>query len=217
MVGSKTARGGTDASGSRRRLLDAALKVIRTRGYSATTVDDVCAAAGVTKGSFFHHFDSKEALALAAADHFAAMADSIFSAAPYRALADPRDRILGYVDFRKAMLNRTLPEFTCLLGTMVQETYETHPAIRRACRKHIASHAAMIEADVAAARELYAPTAAWSAKSLALFTQSVVQGAFVLAKAEQGAEVAVECLDHLRRYLETQLPVAPRRALRKGR
>jgi TetR/AcrR family transcriptional repressor of nem operon len=45
---------------SKTRLLDAALTVIRTKGYAATTVDDICHAAGVTKGSFFHHFKSKD-------------------------------------------------------------------------------------------------------------------------------------------------------------
>jgi Bacterial regulatory proteins, tetR family len=45
--------------------LDAAVQVIRAKGYSAMTIDDVCLAAGLTKGSFFHHFKSKEELALA--------------------------------------------------------------------------------------------------------------------------------------------------------
>lgn len=52
---------------ARARLLDAAVETIRTKGYSATTVDELCAAAGVTKGAFFHHFDTKEDLAVAAA------------------------------------------------------------------------------------------------------------------------------------------------------
>src|SRR5579863_5352390 len=116
---------------SKKRILDAALHVIRAKGYSATRVEDVCEAAGLTKGSFFHHFSSKEDLALAAAEHFSAIADGIFSSAPYQSLTDPLERILGYVDFRKAMLQGELPEYTCLLGTMVQETYETHPMIRR--------------------------------------------------------------------------------------
>jgi DNA-binding transcriptional regulator YbjK len=55
---------------SRKKLLDAALYVIRAKGYEATTVDDICAAAELSKGSFFHHFKSKEDLALAAAEHF---------------------------------------------------------------------------------------------------------------------------------------------------
>jgi TetR/AcrR family transcriptional repressor of nem operon len=187
---------------SKTRLLDAALRVIRTKGYAATTVDDICDAAELTKGSFFHHFASKEELALAAAAHFAANADALFARAPYRALPDARDRLLGYVDFRRALLAGSLPEFTCLLGTMVQETYATHPALREACETHIGAHADTVAQDAAAARAERAPDAAWSAESLALFTQAVLQGAFILAKAKGGPEVAEACLSHLRRYLE---------------
>jgi TetR/AcrR family transcriptional repressor of nem operon len=187
---------------SKTRILDAALRVIRAKGYSATTIDDVCLAAGLTKGSFFHHFKSKEELALAAAGHFAAMADGLFATAPYRSLQDPLDRLLGYVDFRKAILQGSLPEFTCLLGTMVQETFETHPAIRDACGTYIDAHAAEITKDIGEAKSRYAPDANWSAESLGFYTQAVIQGAFILAKAKGGPQVAAECLGHLRRYLE---------------
>ena len=149
---------------SRVKLLDTALLVIRGKGYSATRVEDVCAAAGLTKGSFFHHFDSKEALALAAADHFGAMADGVFATAPYQSAPDPLDRLLGYVDFRIAILQGTLPEYTCLLGTMVQEAYDTHPAIRAACDTHISAHADMLAVDIEKAKALYAPQAPWSAE-----------------------------------------------------
>jgi TetR/AcrR family transcriptional repressor of nem operon len=191
---------------SKARILDAALRVIRTKGYSATTIDDVCATAGLTKGSFFHHFKSKDELALAATAHFAAMADGLFAAAPYRTLPDPRERVIGYVKFRKSILTGDLPEFTCLLGTLVQEAYETHPAIREACDKYISAHAALVEADIAAAKRIYAPKAKWSPASLALFTQAALQGAFILAKAKHGPQIAAECIDHLQRYIETQLP-----------
>jgi TetR/AcrR family transcriptional regulator, transcriptional repressor for nem operon len=184
------------------KLLDSALAVIRAKGYSATTLDDICQGAGVTKGAFFHYFASKEELALSAAGYFASMAEAVFSSAPYRALSDPVDRLLGYVDFRKAILQGELPEFTCLLGTMVQETYETHPAIREACDTCINEHAAMVEADIADAMRQYRIDPPWSARSLALYTQAVIQGAFVLAKAKNGPSVAADCLDHLRRYLE---------------
>jgi TetR/AcrR family transcriptional regulator, transcriptional repressor for nem operon len=191
---------------SKERILDAAMHVIRSKGYAATTVDDICHAAGLTKGSFFHHFKSKDELALASAAHFAAMADGLFAAAPYRALKDARERVLGYVKFRKAILTGELPEFTCLLGTMVQEAYETHPAIRQACDRYISEHAAAVEADIVKAKRIYAPKAKWNAKSLALFTQAVLQGAFVLAKAKHGPQVAIECVDHLQSYVETLLP-----------
>jgi TetR/AcrR family transcriptional repressor of nem operon len=187
------------------KLLDAAVGVIRAKGYSAATVDDICKRAGVTKGGFFHHFESKEDLAISAAGHFASMADGLFSMAPYRSLPDPLDRLLGYVDFRKAILQGELPEYTCLLGTMVQEAYDTHPAIREACNRYLNDHAAMLEADIAQAMQNYGiasgNSVSWTAQSLALYTQAVIQGAFILAKAKHGSEVAAACLDHLRLYL----------------
>ena len=55
---------------TRDKLLDAAVSSTREKGYAATKVDELCAATGLTKGAFFHHFDSKEALALATIEHF---------------------------------------------------------------------------------------------------------------------------------------------------
>ncbi|MCA9582750.1 MAG: TetR/AcrR family transcriptional regulator, partial [Myxococcales bacterium] len=117
---------------ARSKLLDAALSVIRTKGYSATSVGELCTVAGVTKGAFFHHFKSKDDLAVAAAEYWSEMTGALFAGAPYHQHADPLERILAYVTFRKELLQGGLPDFTCLVGTMVQETYETAPAIRAA-------------------------------------------------------------------------------------
>jgi TetR/AcrR family transcriptional repressor of nem operon len=187
---------------ARTKLLDDALSVIRTKGYSATSVDDLCSAAGVTKGAFFHHFKSKDELAVAAAGYWSEMTGGFFASAPYHAHADPLERVLGYIDFRKAILQGTLPEFTCLAGTMVQETYETAPAIRDACARSIHEHAKNIEADIEAARKARGIKPAWSAASLALHTQAVLQGSFILAKASGRAQAAADSIDHLRRYIE---------------
>lgn len=184
------------------KLLDAALSVIRSRGYSATTVDELCAAAGVTKGAFFHHFRSKDELAVAAAEHWSTMTGALFADAPYHDPADPLDRILAYLAFRKALLQGELPEFTCLVGTMVQETYQTAPEIREACERSITGHAETLEADIEAAMTARGLTAGWTANSLALHTQAVIQGGFILAKATGSAALAADSIDHLIRYIE---------------
>jgi TetR/AcrR family transcriptional repressor of nem operon len=111
------------------RFLNAALNVIRAKGYSAMRIEDICEAVGLTKGSFFHHFDSKESLALEAADYWTETAGALFASAPFHAPSDPLDHLLAYVDFRKALLTGDPPAFTCLAGTMVQEAYDTHPAL----------------------------------------------------------------------------------------
>ncbi len=187
---------------SRTKILDAALQLIRSKGYAGTTLDDVCATAGLTKGGFFHHFRDKEELAIAAASHFGAMAQRVFAEAPYRSESDPLLRLLAYVDFRIALLSGSLPQYTCLLGTMVQEVYQTHPLIRQSCDDQIRAHVAELSGDIALAQEFYLTEAKWSAESLALHIQAVIQGSFILAKASGGPGVAVECLSHLRRYIE---------------
>ena len=190
------------AQNSKSKLLDAALQVIRTKGYTATTIDDICASASLTKGSFFHHFKSKEDLALAAIDHWNAMTGGLFAQSAYHRIKDPRDRVLAYIDLRAEILQGELPDFTCLLGTMVQETFETHPRIRDACNFGISSHAHTVAVDLAAAKAIYAPAATWDAETLALYTQAVIQGAFILAKAQGKANIATLCIGHLRCYVE---------------
>jgi TetR/AcrR family transcriptional regulator, transcriptional repressor for nem operon len=191
---------------SRGRLLDAALHVIRTKGYAATTVDDICHEAGVTKGSFFHHFKSKDDLALGAVAHWRAMTEGFFAAAPYHQLQDPAARLLGYLDVRAAILIGEPPDYTCLLGTLVQETYSTHPAIRKACDQALSSHIDVLARDLQAAKDLYAPEAPWTAESVGSFIQAVLQGSFIFAKAKQGPEIIQENIEHLRRYLQILLP-----------
>ncbi len=197
-------------AGTRRKLLHAAISLIREKGYSSTSVDELCTQAGVTKGAFFHHFDSKDALGVAAADHWSEVTGAFFDNALYHRHSDPLERVLGYLDLRKAILEGDIAEFTCLVGTMVQEIYNTNPNIREACEASISAHAGKIAADIAAAMKRYRIRGSWSAESLALHTQAVLQGAFILAKAKGGPEIAAASIDHLRRYIELLFqPVTP--------
>jgi TetR/AcrR family transcriptional repressor of nem operon len=188
-------------SSARTRILDAAMTLIRQKGYAATRVDDICAAAGVTKGAFFHHFASKEALGVAAAEHWSLMTGTLFEDAPYHDHADALARVLAYIGFRRAILQGTTGEFTCLVGTLAQETHISGPAIAKAARASIFGHAATLEPDITEAKAQHCPEADWTPESLALFTQATLQGAFILAKADGGPDVARQMVDHLDRYV----------------
>jgi TetR/AcrR family transcriptional repressor of nem operon len=187
---------------ARAALLDSAITLVRRNGWSATSVDQVCREAGVTKGAFFHHFESKEALGVAAAHRWTELTAPLFADADYHRHEDPVDRILGYLDFRAAIAQGPLEAFTCFAGTTVQEAFAASEPIRSACGASITDHAATLEADFEAALRRHRPRESVTAPSLALYTQTVLQGGFVLAKAKGNADPLLDGIAHLRRYVQ---------------
>ena len=175
------------------------------RGCDATTVEQLCVHAGVAKGAFFHHFASKEALAIAAADlgrhHRCHVRHRHFHDA-----SGPVERIMAYLDLHALMISGDPAEFSCLAGTMVQEAFATAPDVRDACAAAILGHAATLEADLDAALDrLDPPPSGVTGASLARFTQTVLQGSFIMSKAADDPQLLLEGIDHLRRYLTVLL------------
>jgi TetR/AcrR family transcriptional repressor of nem operon len=185
---------------ARARLIEAARSLVRQRGFAATSVDDLCAAAGVTKGAFFHHFASKEALGVALVDDWTQMTGVMFASHPYNFLPDPLDRVFGYLDLRRDLLDQPLPDFTCVAGTTVQETYESSPPIRDAAGRSIRSGFAHVLPHLEQALAAH-PVPGVTAESLAQQFQVATQGGIILAKALNDPAPARAAFDHLERYL----------------
>lgn len=187
---------------AREKLIEAAISSVRFKGFSATSVDEICQAAGVTKGAFFHHFASKEALAIAAAGAWTDIAEQrIFTAPEWTRISNPRARLLGHIDFRLAMLDGPVEDFTCFVGTLVQEAYNSSPAIRAACNASIGAYATRLADDVQATIDQHGAPADVTALGLAYYIQAVLQGAFILAKASGDAQIARESVAHLKHYI----------------
>src|SRR6478752_3375913 len=83
-----------DPAGMRSRILGAAYELFQLRGYNATSVQDVAAAAGVTGGALHHHFPTKQALGLAAIRETVAAAVEDTWLEPVRSASTARAGIL---------------------------------------------------------------------------------------------------------------------------
>lgn len=65
---------------TRARIIESAIKLFSNRGFNAASVDDICAEAGMSKGAFYHHFESKQALFLALLDGWLQTIDNAIEA-----------------------------------------------------------------------------------------------------------------------------------------
>lgn len=188
------------AKETKQKILHTSMNLIRQKGLNATTIDDICREAQITKGAFFHHFSSKQDLAIQSADYFSSFADSLFAQAEFHRHPDPLDKILGYIDMREQLLQGETFEYTCLLGTILQEVHQSNADLRDTCKSHVWDHAKMLEPYFEQAIHKY-KVQDHNAHQLALYTQAVLQGAFILAKGSQSPQTAKDCVHLLRQHL----------------
>ncbi|MEX2113128.1 MAG: TetR/AcrR family transcriptional regulator [Pirellulales bacterium] len=204
------------AANLRDALLETATGLFRQQGFIATTVDEICAQAGATKGAFFHHFKSKEALAEECLARWKQSFGSMIAGSPGVAAADPVDRVLAFFDFFIHVFSDPKQLKSCLAGTTVQEVSETHPRLREAandCFVALKGHLQSLLDEACRSRRLKRDT-----DSLASLWIATMQGALVLCKASRDDSVVPASLRHVRAYIASQLevkPPAPRRAAKR--
>lgn len=113
-----------DGRATRERILDVAERLMTDQGYRATSVDQVIAESGTSKGAFFHHFDSKAELALHLVDRYV-VADLAHLDAGLAATAhidDPAARVLAFIRFYEDGADELLSaQSGCLYATVLAE------------------------------------------------------------------------------------------------
>ena len=185
------------------KLLGASQKLMLEKGFTATSVDEICEAAGVTKGSFFHYFENKEDLGKAVAEYYWQTMRAAWNDAPFRRHSDPLKRVCGFIDFFVALSKDRSVEQRCLLGNFAQELSDTHPDIRNVCAKCFTEWAEDLKKDLDATKEKYLPKKHLDTKSVAEYIVATMEGSLLLAKAHQDRSINTKNLKHLKRYIES--------------
>jgi len=193
----------TEVPETKRKLVDAGMNLMRAHGFNATTVDEICAAAGVTKGGFFHYFKSKDEIAKASLVSFYEGKLKDYAAAPFRRLADPMDRVFGRLDYVRSNVGGVKHQTKgCLIGVFAQELAFTKPELRSACQAFFSRIAEDFGNDLAAAKAAYTPNAPFDPKRLATLYVAVVQGSLLQAKVGEDSDVVAANIDEFRSYLQ---------------
>lgn len=93
------------------KITEAAIKLFSTRGFNAASVDDICKDAGISKGAFYHHFESKQALFLALLDGWLQTIDHAIEASKDKTVPETFMQITEAFPYIFATANENLPMF----------------------------------------------------------------------------------------------------------
>jgi TetR/AcrR family transcriptional repressor of nem operon len=168
-------------------ILDAGLAVLWEKGYHGTGVQDLVAAAGIPKGSFYFYFDSKEAFAVEALRRYLGLDRGAVPAVLANRDVRPLERIKAFI--REQITGVSTGEESlrrgCLLTNLQTEMAGQNEAIRRAVLEGEAYRRRII-AD--ALREAIAEgelDTEEDPEDLAEFLENTVRGAVSAAKASR--------------------------------
>lgn len=187
------------------KIVDVALRLMLAKGYHATTVDEICAEANITKGSFFHYFKSKEDAAKATLVYFGMMQQGMMQQGMMQGSelekeVDPWTRLQNFLDFFLLVSkNPDLPK-SCLASTFAQELSEDYPEIRMLCEENFSTNAKPLNDILLECKRSYAPQGKIDTQSVAECFISLYQGSLILAKAKQDTSIIEENVEHFRTY-----------------
>lgn len=183
------------------KLLLAAEQRFLQKGYTATTVDEICSSAGATKGAFFHHFPSKEALALTVVEGHGQRRFDLLTSNPSVQRDGPVDRVYAFIDHVIASL-MDADEPTCLVASLTLEMAGVNPKFKAVCDEAFARLVTHVSAMIDAALTDRGIATGPTPKALAEQFLASYQGALVLARARGDRQVVKVVLTQYRDYLD---------------
>ncbi|WP_395748382.1 TetR/AcrR family transcriptional regulator [Prosthecobacter sp.] len=191
-----------DPAATRQRLIDATVRLMLQQGFSATSVDQICKEAGMTKGGFFHHFENKEALGLAAIDWWGRMGTALYEEAWKDDSIDPLAQLHRLLEIMSGFTRRSEDAVVCMVGMMSQEMSATSPAFQAACAKELDLWTENAAKLLAAAKKKHKTRTKFDPVKVAWFLNSLWQGSMLIGKTCRSQELIRHNLKLARDYVD---------------
>lgn len=192
-------RVGRPAGDAKDKVVTALIQLVVRQGFAATSIDQICGAANVSKGAFFHHFKNKNEAVVAALDIF--FDQRMAAQASYlEGSAAALDRVLRQIAFV------TTPAATkyqgCLLGVMALESGLTHPDLSALCTRLFDRWIGEFAQDLMyAAPRLTEQQATQAARAFI----ATIEGGLMMTRCGADLSYLRDALCHFKAQLEVQL------------
>lgn len=187
---------------TRTKLLTAAYSLMLSKGYPATSVDEICEAAGVSKGSFYHFFKSKQELTIAVLEFHMADAQEVIEGGLDLEGVEGPQRAIRYVKHVEQGSEEIWSD-GCLIGSLALELAESHPEIRMRISQIFRALTDHFEQVFIPLCQAHRGPDTPPARELAEQFIAVIEGGVVLSRAHQDRRYVPQAIRCFRRYLET--------------
>ncbi len=175
----------TKSQKTRRRIIGRATQLVHRQGLKNTTIDDIVRSAGITKGSFYFHFSSKEELGYAVIDSAAAYVLGDLEEVARDASLSPSQRLEAMLGIVRAAVEENDCESGCILGNLALEMSDLHEGYRRKLAEVFDSWATLFQRLLEEMQARGEIAAGLDAADFARHALVVLEGGIMLSKVKR--------------------------------
>ena len=191
---------------TRRRILDVAQDAVLAKGFAATSIDEIVAAAEVTRSGFFYPFKDKNALARALLERYVETEDALFDQLFDRSRElheDPLHAMLiGLKLLSEMMADLPSAHPGCLVATTCYQDQLFDGHVRNVVRESFMSWRARFAGYFRDIADVYPPREPVDFDQLGDMVNSTVEGGLILSRAYDDPAVLAGQIMQLRQYVK---------------
>jgi len=185
-IGAKAASHNKAATSSTRdHIIEVGLELMRKHGYGATGLQEILKAAGVPKGSFYHHFGSKEEFTAAVLDRYVALEEEHCRVVLGSTRLAPLRRLRRYFEDLIRTAGQSAPIQGCLMGSLSLEIANSSSLLQRCLSSKFTTWQAVITSVLSEATEKGELPKSTSPEMLAGFVLNSWEGALLRSQADR--------------------------------
>jgi AcrR family transcriptional regulator len=188
------------------KLIETATALFAERGYNATGMSDILAAAGVHRGSLYHAFPAKQDLLLAVLERYRSGIGERLVEPAWQGVEDPIDRVFALLARYRRFLTDTQCYFGCPIGSLALELHDADESVRALLRANFEAWSGHVEACFVAAGDRLPRDL--DRRGLAVLALSAMEGGVMLARTERTTDLFDVAIAQYRDYVTRLLAAA---------
>ena len=192
-----------DRRSTRDRLIEAAIRLFWEKGYNATGMAELLKAAHVNSGSFYHFFDSKEALLMAVLDWYKENIYPALLQPAFENTDDPIERIFALLERYRGLILQTDCAYGCPIGRLALEIGPEQRAVHQKIAENFSAWTAAVRKCLDDAADRLPPGV--DRDNLATLVLSVMEGGVMQSRSHHNVEPFDQSVEQLRDYFKRLL------------